>query len=101
MFWSHTPIAPWQSEAWIEQMRSQLRPNAFTRMIENNFASAASVFVDMEEYDACVDAQAKPLLNNNLLPVYVAVDASLLGVKRTLVGGAAMSAFDPKRTFTT
>ena len=23
----------------------------------------------------------------------------LLGVKRTLVGGAAMSAFDPKRTF--
>jgi phage terminase large subunit-like protein len=77
MFWSHTPIAPWQTEAWIEQMRSQLRPNAFTRMIENNFASAASVFVDMEQYDACVDAQAKPVVENTALPIYVAVDASV------------------------
>jgi len=92
MFWSHTPIAPWQSEAWIAQMRSQLRPNAFTRMIENNFASAASVFVDMEEYDACVDAQAKPLLKNNLLPVYVAVDAS---VKRDSTAIVACS-YDPE-----
>jgi len=28
MFWTHRPVAPWQTEAWLEQMRSQLRPNA-------------------------------------------------------------------------
>jgi phage terminase large subunit-like protein len=88
MFWSHQPIAPWQTEAWLEQMRSQLRPNAFTRMIENTFASAASVFVDMEQYDACVDAQAKPVFKNAALPVYVAVDAS---VKRDSTAIVAVS----------
>ena len=61
-------------------------------MIENNFASAASVFVDMEEYDACVDAQTKPLLKNNVLPVYVAVDAS---VKRDSTAVVACS-YDPE-----
>src|SRR5262249_24353957 len=35
MFWSHEPIAPWQTPEWIEQMRRSLRPNQFLRMIEN------------------------------------------------------------------
>jgi phage terminase large subunit-like protein len=88
MFWSHTPIAPWQTAEWIEQMRGQLRPNAFARMIENSFVSAASVFVDMEAFDACVDAQAKPLLEKPDLPIYVAVDAS---VKRDSTAIVAVS----------
>src|SRR5262249_8464747 len=35
MFWTHEPIAPWQDQQWIEQMRRSLRPNQFLRMIEN------------------------------------------------------------------
>jgi hypothetical protein len=35
MFWSHEPVAPWQTPEWLGQMREQLRPNAFLRMIEN------------------------------------------------------------------
>jgi len=46
MFWSHEPVAPWQTAAWVEQMRSQLRPNAFLRMIENRFVTIESSFVD-------------------------------------------------------
>jgi hypothetical protein len=28
-YWTHTTPAPWQTPEWIEQMREQLRPNAF------------------------------------------------------------------------
>jgi Phage Terminase len=48
MAWHHTPVAPWQDEAWLTQMRQQLRPNAFLRMIENRFVSTESTFVDLE-----------------------------------------------------
>ena len=34
-FWSHTPIAPWQTEAWLAAMRRSLRPNAYLRLVEN------------------------------------------------------------------
>ena len=46
MFWSHEPVAPWQTAEWRAQMRGQLRPNAFLRMIENRFATSESSFVD-------------------------------------------------------
>ena len=29
MFWSHAPIAPWQDERWLAEMRRSLRPNAY------------------------------------------------------------------------
>jgi hypothetical protein len=29
MFWSHVPVAPWQSENWLAEMRRSLRPNAY------------------------------------------------------------------------
>jgi hypothetical protein len=35
MFWSHEFVAPWQTDAWREQMRATLRPNAYLRLIEN------------------------------------------------------------------
>ncbi|MGI8851883.1 MAG: terminase TerL endonuclease subunit [Methyloceanibacter sp.] len=74
MFWSHTPVAPWQTQAWIEQMRAQLRPHAFTRMIENTFASGSESFVDMDDWDAC--CTGCPIVADADLPVWVAVDAS-------------------------
>ena len=51
MFWAHEPVAPWQTPAWLTQMRSQLRPNAYLRMIENRFVSSESSFVDPEWLD--------------------------------------------------
>ena len=75
MFWSHTPVAPWQTQAWIDQMRSQLRPHAFARMIENTFASASESFVDMDDWDAC--CTGSPIVCDADLSVWVGVDASV------------------------
>lgn len=52
MFWSHLPVAPWQDEAWLAQMREQLRGSAFLRIIENRFVGSVATFVDMEWWDA-------------------------------------------------
>ena len=74
-FWSHVPIAPWQTPEWVEQMRGQLRPHAFARMIENRFAHSEETFVDMEDWDAC--ATGHPVAANADLSVWVGVDASV------------------------
>jgi hypothetical protein len=52
MFWA-MPIAPWQDERWLAEMRRSLRPNAYARMIENCFVSSESTFVNMSWYDQC------------------------------------------------
>jgi terminase large subunit-like protein len=77
MFWSHRPIAPWQDEQWLDQMRGQLRPNAYLRMIENRFVSTDSTFVDVAWYDNCVDPDLHPVAADKSLPVWVGVDASV------------------------
>jgi phage terminase large subunit-like protein len=77
MFWSHEPVAPWQTPEWIEQMRGQLRPNAFLRLIENRWVTSESSFVPIEWYDACVDPELTPELVDPQLSVWCGVDASV------------------------
>ena len=55
MAWHHQPIAPWQTEKWIADARRSLRPNQFLRMIENQFVTSESSFIDMSAWDRCVD----------------------------------------------
>ena len=55
MFWSHEPVAPWQTQAWLDAMRETQRLNAYLRMIENRWVTSESNFVEMEWWDACVD----------------------------------------------
>jgi phage terminase large subunit-like protein len=77
MFWSHEPIAPWQTPEWIEQMRRSLRPNQFLRMIENRFVTTENTFVDLDWWDACTDPTLTPVLADKALPVWIGVDASV------------------------
>jgi len=77
MFWSHTPIAPWQNPRWLTQMRRSLRPNQFLRMIENRFVTTESTFIDLAWWDACVDPQARPIVQDRQLSVWVGIDASV------------------------
>jgi phage terminase large subunit-like protein len=77
MSWHHKPIAPWQTQEWLDQMRQQLRPNAYLRMIENRFVSSESTFVDMEWYDRCVAPDAAQVVADKKLPVWIGVDASV------------------------
>lgn len=75
--WEHDPPAPWQDAAWLESMRRNLRPNAFRRMIQNQWVSTESSFVDLSWWDACVDANARPQLGCFDAPVSAGVDASI------------------------
>jgi phage terminase large subunit-like protein len=77
MAWHHTPIAPWQDEKWLAQMRQTLRPNQYLLMIENRFVTTEEAFIDMAWWDACVDPGATPMVSNPALPVWVGVDASV------------------------
>jgi phage terminase large subunit-like protein len=77
MFWSHEPIAPWQTEAWLAEMRRSLRLNAYLRMIENRFVTTETSFIDLSWWDACVDPNAAPIITDRSLPVCIGVDASV------------------------
>jgi phage terminase large subunit-like protein len=90
MFWSHSPVAPWQDERWLAEMRRTLRPNAYQRLVLNEFASAESQSVDMAAWDQCVQPTLTPTLER--IPIYVGVDAS---TKRDSTALVAVS-FDKK-----
>jgi Phage Terminase len=77
MFWSHEPIAPWQDERWLADMRRSLRPNQYLRMIENRFVTVESSFIDMALWDKCVDPNNGRHVINRGLSVWVGVDASV------------------------
>jgi phage terminase large subunit-like protein len=77
MAWHHEPVAPWQTEQWLAEMRRSLRPNQYLRMIENRFVTSESSFVDMVKWDACVDPGAVPIFADKNLPVFIGVDASV------------------------
>ena len=76
-FWSHEPVAPWQTEAWLAEMRRSLRPNAYARMIRNEFVSSESTFVDLTAWDACVQPALTPVHQDRQLHVWIGVDASV------------------------
>src|SRR5207253_10823852 len=77
MAWHHEPIAPWQTEAWLAEMRRSLRPSAYLRQIENRFVTTESNFIEMEWFDACVDPNARMVVADPSLPIYVGLDASV------------------------
>jgi phage terminase large subunit-like protein len=77
MAWHHEPIAPWQTDSWLAEMRRSLRANQFLRMIQNQFVTSESSFIDIEKWDAIVDRNATPTLLNKDLPVYIGIDASV------------------------
>ena len=76
-FWTHDFTAPWQTEEWRGQMRQQLRPNAYLRLIENRWVTSETSFIDIGWWDACTDANVKPIVIDPKLPVWCGVDASV------------------------
>jgi len=92
--WHHDPIAPWQTEAWLAEMRRSLRPGQFLRMIENRFVTSESSFVDIVKWDACVDPVATPVFADKNLPVFIGVDAS---VKHDSTAIVAVTPIDQQR----
>ena len=75
MFWTHEPQAPWQDQAWLDEMRRSLRPHQYSRMIENWFVASEEAFIDMAWWDACTNG--RQVVADASMPVWVAVDASV------------------------
>jgi hypothetical protein len=76
-YWTHELRAPWQTETWLEQMREASRPNAFARLFLNQWVTASSSFVSLEDWDACTCGDLRPVLFAPELPAWVGVDASV------------------------
>lgn len=85
-YWTHDLKAPWQTPAWVENMRENSRPNAFLRHVENRWTGAAESFVDMEWWDACLDQAGHPILSDPSLSVWLGVDASVKRDSAAIVG---------------
>ena len=77
MAWHHEPVAPWQDERWLAEMRRSLRPAQFLRMVENRFVSSESTFIDLAQWDACIDPNWSMVAANPDLSVHVGVNASV------------------------
>jgi phage terminase large subunit-like protein len=92
MFWSHEPVAPWQTEAWLDDMRRSLRPHQYLRMIENRFVTQANPFVDLAAWDKCVDPRIGHAVRDRGLPIWVGVDASIKHDSTAIVA----TTWDPK-----
>ena len=75
-FWTHKPVAPWQTVEWMEECRRSLRPNQYLRMIENRFVSSESNFIELSAWDRCVNKSIGAVPTDRSLPVYIGVDAS-------------------------
>lgn len=74
-YWSHEARAPWQTDAWRAQMREQLRPMAYRRMIENRFVSGEETFIPVDWWDRA--ATGTPIPTDKARSVVLGVDAGL------------------------
>ena len=76
-FWTSRPVAPWQTERWLAEMRQSLRPNQYLRMIENKWVTSESSFVEMDWFDACVDPALRPVVADPDMAAWAGIDASV------------------------
>jgi phage terminase large subunit-like protein len=90
--WHREPIASWQTESWLQEMRRALRASAFQRMICNEFVRSESQFVDLAAWDQCVLPTLTPLREDKRLHVWAGVDASVKRDSTALV----LCAYDKK-----
>ena len=63
-------------------MRTSLRPAQFQRLIENQWVSSESTFIELADWDACVDQTILPMPGDKSLTVWAGLD---LGFATTLV----------------
>jgi hypothetical protein len=75
-YWDHESRLPWQTEKYRASQAKNLRPNTYRRLHQNDWATAESVFVTPELWDACVDRTLHPLFPSPEQALYVGVDAS-------------------------
>ncbi len=73
-FWTHENLASWITPEYLATQKTRLRPNTYLRLHENRWTSGEDQFIDMADWDACVDPDHRPILEDKDLRVVAAVD---------------------------
>ena len=74
--WHHLPISPWQDEAWLEQMRRDLRPSQYLRMIENRWITSKARSSRRWLMTAASIPTPRRSTPIRMLPINLGIDAS-------------------------
>ncbi len=76
-YWSHLNQMPWQTKEYLIQQQGRLRKNTYLRLHENRWTASEEAFIDMEEWDACVEGKHRSILPNKEVEVVVGVDIGI------------------------
>jgi hypothetical protein len=75
--WHHSPIAPWQDDAWLQRMRASLTPQQYQRLIENQIVGSEDSLITPQNLDSITDDQLGHANDNQGLIAVCGVDGSL------------------------
>jgi phage terminase large subunit-like protein len=64
LFWTNENLASWITPEYLATQKERLRPNAYLRLHENRWTSNEDIFIDIADYDRCVDPERVPLLED-------------------------------------
>ncbi|MBV8774602.1 MAG: hypothetical protein JO166_20035 [Deltaproteobacteria bacterium] len=78
-YWRHDPVPEMHPQWWLDQQAETLRPVQFKRLIQNQWTSSESQFIDLDDWDKCVEPELRPLLTDVGLSVYAGLDCSVRG----------------------
>ena len=63
-FWTHENLASWITPDYLATQKERLRPNTSLRLHCNMWTAGEDPFIDIVDYDACVDPAHVPLLED-------------------------------------
>jgi phage terminase large subunit-like protein len=84
-FWAHDNLASWVTRDYLETQRSRLKSNTFLRLHENRWTSSEEAFIELEQWNQCIDKDHTPLLPNNDIEIIVGMDVSTKGDSTAVV----------------
>jgi phage terminase large subunit-like protein len=75
-YWDHEPRMPWQTKEYYDSQKRTLRPGAYLRFHQNQWATAEEAFITAEMWDPCVDRSHRPTTMARL-PLFVGIDVGI------------------------
>jgi phage terminase large subunit-like protein len=93
-FWRYSLVPEMHPQWWLDQQANTLRPAQFRRLIQNEWTSSEAQFIDLEQWDRCVDPELRPMLSDPGIPVFAGLDCSVRGDFTAL----AACTFDSERS---
>ena len=87
-YWSNENKSSWVKKEYLQTQKLRLKPNVFLRLHCNQFTSSEASFINIDDWDLCVDSTVEPLFESKEIPIYVGVD---IGIKKD--GSAVVSTY--------